>query len=651
MSDILHIGNDEYTERQPESESSQPQNELAEDSQHDCPSTTADDTESGFGSRDEELLAAPISERETFNLAETPGSTESMEVTFDCECDLEAYLEDFSRLTRKGKFDAAKDLFESCPSDLRDHPEFVLDFVDTLLKQGAYKTLMDFAADKESNFLRLLSDCGHIPSQYLRSVFELGRRRAFGYLPDSDRKDVGADEVQLELLANFENLDSIQVQMLCNIIQLDSELAKYTKRLENIAQNPGITIDSSLDWHGLYKHLLSTNRIWDMRDLFQALCSRYGVGDAIKLFFKGRQQAASKEVLKPDKLELSGWFHFVFDWTHLSHGDESTDLALLQLLVTISLQLLSHGSQNKPSITKIINQAMAHANQFAISLSLSNPENVQTSPFLKWALANQRLARELPSNPRQIPDYKYIKQSQVVIIFTSNLPIYVPLDSHNLAPVQWKRQSRSTPESLLKLGLETSHKNGDYSLVVQYLQEVFYTSESPSDVLTELSQIQADIQGDKIGYLQTCLTKYLFASDKPAMKKLSNELKEFDEKIEELDFSSRRIDPLTRWCQRGIQAALYERLHADKLSTSSYLKEQEHAYRELPHDFKRLLAELEKGHGAYKLHSTDEARPKEFAEPYKGTIYRENNFIICDTSGYFTRILEEPSHEDVLIEI
>lgn len=216
MSDILYIGNDKYTERQPESERSQPQNELPGGSQQDCTSTKEDDTESGFILWDEKSLVIPNSERGILSLAETPGSTGSMEVTFDCEYDLEAYLEDFSRLMRKGKFDAAKNLFESCPSDLRDHPEFVLEFVDTLLKQGAYKTLIGVAADKQSNFLRLLSDCGQIPSQYLRSVFELGRRCTFGYLPDSDVKDVGADEVQLDLLANFGNLDSIQVSRFCH---------------------------------------------------------------------------------------------------------------------------------------------------------------------------------------------------------------------------------------------------------------------------------------------------------------------------------------------------------------------------------------------------------------------------------------------------
>ncbi|RAL60912.1 hypothetical protein DID88_010237 [Monilinia fructigena] len=96
----------------------------------------------------------------------TPDSTGSMEVTFDVTYDLEAYLEEFSRLTRKGKFYAAIELFHACPPDLKNHPEFILDFVDTLLRQGAYKALVDFAVGEESGLMTRLSDCGVMPMYY-----------------------------------------------------------------------------------------------------------------------------------------------------------------------------------------------------------------------------------------------------------------------------------------------------------------------------------------------------------------------------------------------------------------------------------------------------------------------------------------------------
>ncbi|QSZ37785.1 hypothetical protein DSL72_008884 [Monilinia vaccinii-corymbosi] len=314
-------------------------------------------------------------------LTKGPSSIGSMEVILDVEDDLEAYLEDFSRLTRKGKFNTAIQLFHACPLHLQDRPEFILDFLDTLLKQGAYKTLVDFNADKEQLLLNRLSECGTIPIYYLRSILELGRHHLFGFPESGLVKDVGADEVRSELLSNFEELDSIQVPLLRNLIQLDSEIEKFTKPPQNSQRKLVSIVDSSLNWHGLYRHLLSTNSIWDMRDLFHALCSRFGVGDTITLLFKTPKQAIPSAGLNLDDVNLRGWFHFVLDWTQCSHGDESTDLALLDVLVTMSLQLLLHGNENEEPIKKIITQAMAHANQFAISLSLSNSENVQASPF------------------------------------------------------------------------------------------------------------------------------------------------------------------------------------------------------------------------------------------------------------------------------
>lgn len=154
--------------------------------------------------------------------AGTPLSTGSMEITVDCEYDLEAYLEEFSRLTRKGKFDAARDLYNSCPVDLRDHPEFVLDYVDTLLRQGDFKSLMKFATEKETFLEKQLSDCGLIPAYYPRSVFEIGKLRTIGYrnvgyLERGNLEDIKAGEVRSELVSNLETLDSLHVSPLYSL--------------------------------------------------------------------------------------------------------------------------------------------------------------------------------------------------------------------------------------------------------------------------------------------------------------------------------------------------------------------------------------------------------------------------------------------------
>lgn len=387
-----------------------------------------------------------------------------------------------------------------------------------------------------------------------------------------------------------------------------------------------------------------------MHDLFHALCFRYGVGDTIKLLLKNQKQDTSSKTVKSEDPEFRGWFHFVLDWTKSSHGDESTELALLDLLVTISLQLLSHSCENDEHTNKTIRQAMTHANQFAISLSLSNPQNVQTSPYLRWVLANEKLARELPLNKRQIPKLQYLKRAEGVVVWTSNLPIYVPFEviNHN-HQVSWKKQSRTTSDNLLRLGLDAARENGDHALAVEYLQEMFHTSDEPIQVLNQLSHLQKDIQGDQLGYLRTCLTKFLCLSEVPDRNELFDELEVFDKEIGlSSATASREIDPITQWSKRVIETTLSNG-HGQAPRTRGYLTKEEEVYEQLPYDFKRLLAELGKERDdRADVSRKEEADIKdplpEVKEPAK-TIYRDGNFIICDSSGYYSRIFPAASGE------
>ncbi|QSZ37801.1 hypothetical protein DSL72_008900 [Monilinia vaccinii-corymbosi] len=196
-------------------------------------------------------------------------------------------------------------------------------------------------------------------------------------------------------------------------------------------------------------------------------------------------------------------------------------------------------------------------------------------------------------------------------------------------------------DDLLELGLRALRKNEDYSLEVQYLEEMFYTSDSPLDVLNELSHLQRDVQGDKTGYLRTCLTKYLCVADKRAMEGLSKELKRFDERNPASHSTARSIDAITRWGQRVIPSALCHHLGCPT-QASAFLEEKEGAYEELPYDFKRVLAELGKREDGresrFDPDDVDRPLPERFAEPCHGVLYRDGNFITCDSSGYFTRI-------------
>ncbi|EDN93207.1 hypothetical protein SS1G_09073 [Sclerotinia sclerotiorum 1980 UF-70] len=352
------------------------------------------------------------------------------------------------------------------------------------------------------------------------------------------------------------------VQMLCNILYLDLEPEIYAQTPKKISKQLEIIMSNSSAWRHLYINLLSANRVWDMRDLFHALCSRYGIGDTIKLF-------TPREQIRSDSVRIENFIErFFAAWTHDFHGDESTELAILDILVTLSVQLLSHGSQTDVVVKRTISKAMAYANQYALSISLNNPENFQTSPHLRWILANERLARESPANSDlyPIPDYKYLKQSHGVLVWTCNLPIYVPLDPRE-------------------------------------------------------------------------------AVDTTAMEMLNNELRIFEEEISSSGSKALMVDPITDWCLPWIQSALYYSLN---LTTPeiSIMMNQEKTYEALPYDFKRLLAELGKRDGTHKLYHPKEVLPEKFAEPCKGTFYRDGNFIICDSSGYFTRLFTASDNEN-----
>ncbi|KAG4028130.1 hypothetical protein MFRU_024g01000 [Monilinia fructicola] len=652
MSDTLHHSDEDNISRSnaAESEMAHRDADPPTPSQEEREPTASEDRPDAPGTDNPRSITAPNeaeTEAEAHALA-SPGSAGSLEVVLDVPYDLEAYLEEFSRLARKGRFEAAVALFHACPPDLRMHPECALDFVDALSRQGAYGTLADFAAGEGARLMARLRGCGAAPVQYVRCVFELGRWRVCGAVDGSWREGVEAGDARSQLRANFERLDSVQVQLLCNLMQLDSEVERSTKRHRASTREAEMIMGSSSDWHGLYKHLLSTNRIWDMRDLFHALYSRYGVADAIKLSLDDQKRVIPSGALGSDNPDLNGWFRFVLDWTQCFPRDESTDFALLDLLVTMSLQLLSHGRENAEAIKKIIAQAMTHANHFAISLSLGNPENVQTSPYLKWALAHQRLARELPINVRRTPSYAYLARAAGVVVWNSNLPIFVPVGSvHDRDRVTWEKQSRTTSEHLLHLGLSAARKNGDYVLEAQYWEEMFYTSDAPLDVLGQLSRLQRDVQGDGVGCLRTCLTKYLCVSDETSMEELSHELQEQDHRDSESE-STWSIDPVTRWCQRAIQSALSHHL-GRALQTGAFLEEEERAYEELPCDFKRLLEDVKTGKDdrgsrvdADNLDGNLSERSAEFG---MGTLYRDGNFIICDSSGYFSRVSAMMSFE------
>lgn len=149
----------------------------------------------------------------SWTLNSTQDSTIHLE--FDCSEDIECYLEELSRLRRLGRFNEARQYFESCRNLCGDHPDFVIDFVETLLSQGAMKDVLDLVTDKHSPALP--KDCDQIYHHALHSALCVTKFITFGWHDDAILEWTHArSDMILKLEKDFVKLSSLQVE--CNIL-------------------------------------------------------------------------------------------------------------------------------------------------------------------------------------------------------------------------------------------------------------------------------------------------------------------------------------------------------------------------------------------------------------------------------------------------
>ena len=107
---------------------------------------------------------------------------------------------------------------------------------------------------------------------------------------------------------------------------------------------------------------------------------------------------------------------------------------------------------------------------------------------------------------------------------------------------------------LLEIALNASREIGDHRSEAMCLEELISNSEDPKDLFSQLASLQKRVMDDKVGYLETCLSKYLLLTDKKPSQLLVDELAEFDGRK---SASYTVLDPLVLWCERMVQIALY----------------------------------------------------------------------------------------------
>jgi hypothetical protein len=240
------------------------------------------------------------------------------------------------------------------------------------------------------------------------------------------------------------------------------------------------------------------------------------------------------------------------DW-NMAHYDESTYLAILDILVSVICDLCSF-SVTLPEREHLITseRCFQYAHSVAICLKENSPELMKSRPYLRWVLAKSELERKL--NPGEMNLHGHLSAFPGLVIWMNTLPIYVPIKSENpLWHPGEHEQASTSPNELFEAAVGTACELGDYTTEIACLTELICCSSGALDVLGErfhrIRHLQLNSQGNILGYQQTCLTRYLTTTSGQARRDLVAEIKEL-RGFKTGDYS------LSEWCTLVIEDAL-----------------------------------------------------------------------------------------------
>ncbi|ATZ58726.1 hypothetical protein BCIN_16g04260 [Botrytis cinerea B05.10] len=518
--------------------------------------------------RDTSILPAhshtPKSTRESNSW--TPNSTQDSTIylQFECSEDIEVYLEELSRLKRLGRCYDAKQYFESCSTYCGDHPDFIIEYVDILLSQGACKDVLELITTENRPILT--KDCGQIYHHYLHSAFCAAKAVTLGWSDEAVLQwGQAKSELISELKRDFTKLSSIQIRFLCHLLYLETP---YELSMSSSYLTPMVESITVFEWRELYSHLLLTNRVWDMRDIFYHLLGSLTVKQVVGMFFD-------------TKMSLDHSINtFATQWAQ--EHDESTNLAILDVLATLLLRGIPEEGLLDKADRQWIDLCMIHSRNIATSIRENYPASIKSSPYLRWILAEVRWA-DVSVESQESSRWSYLDDSPGLLYFDGRLPIYVPFASENPG---WRIPplSEHTIE-LLILGLNTARDLGHYYLEVLYLEELVCRSNVPEIYLADLKNLQKNVIGNDSGYLSACLAQYLLGADQDSQKDLSNELCEIDRQ----DDSTNRGNPILKWAQRQIQQAISRSLGSPQAQQDLYSWMERSAYHQIPEQYRDQL--------------------------------------------------------------
>lgn len=327
-----------------------------------------------------------------------------------------------------------------------------------------------------------------------------------------------------------------QIQVIRYALRILSKVEKETDLV------PETQFNYWSNWGHLYRPLIAASQISDARDLIIASIEAEGTPNTWNIMFQ------------MDIHSIHAFNRLLGDW-NMAHYDESTYLAILDILVSVICDLCSFSvTLPKREHLTTAERCLQHAHSVAICLKENSPELIKSRPYLRWVLAKSELERKL--SPGEVNLHSHLSAFPGLVIWMNSLPIYVPMKSEN--PL-WRpglgehEQTSASPNELLEAAVGTACELGDYVTEIACLTELICCSSGALDVLGErfdrIRNLQLNSQGNTLDCQKTCLTRYLTTTTDQARRDLVAEIKEL-KGFKTGDYS------LSEWCTLVIEDAL-----------------------------------------------------------------------------------------------
>ncbi|KAL4949670.1 hypothetical protein BDW69DRAFT_202693 [Aspergillus filifer] len=202
-----------------------------------------------------------------------------------------------------------------------------------------------------------------------------------------------------------------------------------------------------------------------------------------------------------DDLSSQSPFRQLFSDWDIANYDESTYLAILDIVVAVSLSLSDYRF-DVPDASDILiaRRCLEVAHGLATCLKENNPELKSSRPYLRWVLAEEDLQRRCKQDDEDLR--VKLGSYSGLTVWSNSLPIYVPINTEN--PTDSRQQEKfdkevfTASDEILESVLDVAQ---DYATESLCLRELIYRSndQKQGKYLTRIRDLQRSLQGDAIG--------------------------------------------------------------------------------------------------------------------------------------------------------